>query len=104
MGPDRKQLEHEAKKSKEQFLLTVKVLIKLLKEKKPELHVRAKAVIQDCAEKKKQDPEYLSSSVSDMKRRLRATVGDVYWHAAEDKLKQLQRKKDQEKNARLASK
>ena len=83
----------EAKKRKEQFLMFTRVLMKYLESKDPQMHVNAKNVIKQCAERNKAgDPEYASLTHS-MQVRLRREVGETYWKKADDYLKHFLRQK-----------
>ena len=91
---DRAKLEREAKHRKERFLMFTRVLMKYLEQKDPAMHLKAKAVIRECAEKnKKKEPGYESVTAS-MQTRLRAMVGDQYWTRAEAYLNHFLKQKE----------
>lgn len=50
------------------------------------MHVKAKATIKECYEKKKSGDPAFRSLTSSMKMRLRQTVGELYWKKAHDYL------------------
>jgi hypothetical protein len=80
---ERDQQQREAKHRKERFLMFTRVLIKYLEQKDPSMHLKAKAVIRECAEKNKNKEPGYESVTNSMQKRLRAMVGDNYWARAE---------------------
>jgi hypothetical protein len=90
------QRERDAKRVKEQFLMFTRVLMKYLEQKDPEMHMRAKQVIRECAERNKNKEHGYESVTASMKTRLRETVGEQYWKRADSYLihfQEMQQKK-----------
>ena len=76
----------DAKRRKERFLMFTRVLMKYLEQKDPPMHIRAKQIIRECAERNKRKEMGYESVTASMHNRLRATVGEVYWKRAESYL------------------
>ena len=86
-------LTEQEKKEKERFLMFIRVLMKYLEQRDPNMHAAAKAQIKECYEKNKSgDPQFRSLTTS-MKLRLRSTVGELYWKKAHDYLDHFLRQK-----------
>lgn len=92
----RAKLEREAKQRKEKFLMFTRVLMKYLEQKDPAMHVRAKSVIRECAEKNKANESGYESITATMQSKLRATVGEPYWERAESYLNHFLKQKELE--------
>mmetsp|Transcript_88071 Transcript_88071/g.131997 ORF Transcript_88071/g.131997 Transcript_88071/m.131997 type:complete len:144 (+) Transcript_88071:79-510(+) len=72
---------------KEMFLLFVRVLMKYIEKKDPNMHGRARAIILNCAERgKRGEPGYESVTAS-MKKPLLDLVGKRTWNRAKAYLK-----------------
>jgi hypothetical protein len=87
-------LEREAKARKERFLMFVRVLMKYLEQKDPDMHTRAKAVIRECADKNKNKERGYESVTASMQKRLKDMVGDAYWGRAEAYLNHFLKQKE----------
>lgn len=74
------------------FLMFVQM--KYLEQKDPAMHVKAKQVIKECAEKNKQKEPGYESVTSSMQTRLRAMVGNNYWERAEAYLNHFLKEKE----------
>eukprot|EP00978_Attheya_sp_CCMP212_P018096 scaffold49115_cov43-Attheya_sp.AAC.1 len=93
-------LMQQQKQKKEKFLMFTRVLMKYLEQKDPKMHLQAKDVIKECAEKNKnKEAGYQSLTVS-MSSRLRSTVGETYWRKAEDYLNHFLRQKMAQQRAK----
>ena len=66
--------------------------MKYLENKDPQMHIQARQVIRECADKSKKKEQGYESVTSSMKTRLRATVGEQYWKRAEAYLAHFQQK------------
>jgi len=77
-------------KTKEQFLMFTRVLMKYLEQKDLPMHASAKDVIRECAEKNKNKEKGYESVTASMRKRLRATVGEHYWKRADSYLEHFQ--------------
>lgn len=88
----------QKRKNKEDFIMFVRVLMKYIEQKDPQVHAQARHVIRDCTDKsRKKEPGYKSIAEC-METRLRATVGDQYWTRAERYYLTRFQKKMQERN------
>jgi hypothetical protein len=83
---DRAAKERELKKQKEKFIMFTRVLLKYLESKDSALHLRVKAIIQECAERNKRQERGYESITASMKLRLKEVVGESYWKRAEQYL------------------
>jgi hypothetical protein len=67
------------RRQKEKFLMFTRVLVKYLEQKDKNLHLKAKAVIKDCADRNKRGERGYESVTMAMQRRLKDLVGETYW-------------------------
>jgi hypothetical protein len=84
------------KRQKEQFLMFARVLMKYLEQKDPAMHLQAKAITKDCAERNKRQERGYESVTASMRRRLRQVVGEAYWKRAESYLAHFMKEKAKE--------
>lgn len=72
----------ESKKRKQQFLIFIKALMRDLAQMDPAMHAKAKAIIQDCTDKKKRRVTGFDFERT-MRTRLLETVGESNWRRVE---------------------
>ena len=58
--------------------------MKYLEQKDPDLHIKAKLVVKECAEKNRQKVAGYESVTAAMQNRLRSVVGEAYWKKSQD--------------------
>jgi hypothetical protein len=96
---DRAARERAMKKEKERFLIFTRVLLKYLEQKDPELHVKVKAIIKECAERNKRQERGYESVTASMRTRLREVVSDQYWKRAEAYLQHFLQQKQRQSSS-----
>jgi hypothetical protein len=72
----------ESRQRKEQFLIFIKALMRDLAQMDPAMHARAKKIIQECTEKKKQRVRGFDFELT-MRTRLLDCVGESNWRRVE---------------------
>jgi hypothetical protein len=79
-------LEDETKIRRERLWMLIRILMKYLEYKDPEMYLKAKEVIKECVQRnKKREKGYLSLSAS-IKASVKSVVGASYWRRAESYL------------------
>lgn len=103
LAQQRADQKRESKKRKEQFLIFIKALMRDLAQMDPAMHARAKAIIQDCTDKKKRRVPGFDFETN-MRTRLLETVGESNWRRVERNLHRCNvARKEENKQHRLCS-
>ena len=98
-----KHLGKVIKQKKDQNLMLMRVLMKYLESKDPDMHHRAKTLIRESAEKAKRKEQGFES-FEGMMLALRNLVGEQYWNRAQGYLKHfLQQRKYRTQRSRFQS-
>jgi hypothetical protein len=93
VSEDRLENERKAAKRKtDQSLMLIRVVMKYLETKDPDMHTRAKSVIWESVEKRKRKEQGFES-IAGLVKELRNTIGVQYWDRAQSYLKHFQEKK-----------
>jgi hypothetical protein len=89
----------ESKRRKEQFLVFIKALMRDLAQMDPKMHAKAKAIIQDCTDKKKRRVPGFDFETT-MRKQLLVLVGESNWRRVERDLHRRTLARSEEKQHR----
>jgi hypothetical protein len=69
--------------NKQQFLAFVRVLMKYLEQKNPQLRLMVKKIVKDCAERNRNRERGYESFTGSLRARLKEVVNEMHWERAE---------------------